>query len=59
VSDTQKLVFSASPHLKDKETVSVAMRDVILPLLPVTLAAIFFLRFYAVFIIAVVWLPQC
>jgi len=53
VSDTKKLVFSASPHLKDKGTVSTAMRDVFIALLPVTAAAIYFFRLYAVFLIAV------
>jgi Na+-translocating ferredoxin:NAD+ oxidoreductase subunit D len=53
VSDTQQLVFSASPHLKDKVTVPTAMRDVFIALLPVTAAAIYFFRWYAVFIIAV------
>jgi len=53
MSATQKLVFSASPHLKDKGTVSTAMRDVFIALLPVTAAAIYFFRLYAVFTIAV------
>ncbi|HEU65316.1 MAG TPA: RnfABCDGE type electron transport complex subunit D [Chloroflexi bacterium] len=53
MSDTKKLVFSASPHLKDKGTVSTAMRDVFIALLPVTAAAIYFFRLYAVFLIAV------
>jgi len=53
VSATEKLVFSASPHLKDKGTVSNAMRDVFIALLPVTAAAIYFFRWYAVFTIFV------
>ena len=53
MSTTEKLVFSSSPHLKDKGTVSTAMRDVFIALLPVTAAAIYFFRLYAVFIIAV------
>jgi Na+-translocating ferredoxin:NAD+ oxidoreductase subunit D len=53
VSAKDKLVFSASPHLKDKGTVSTAMRDVFIALLPITAAAIYFFRWYAVFTIAV------
>lgn len=53
MSTTEKLVFSSSPHLKDKATVSTAMRDVFIALLPVAAAAIYFFRLYAVFIIAV------
>ncbi|MFU8796791.1 MAG: RnfABCDGE type electron transport complex subunit D, partial [Dehalococcoidia bacterium] len=53
MSATEKLVFSASPHLKDKGTVSTAMRDVFIALLPVTAAAIYFFRWYAVFTIFV------
>ncbi len=53
MSAKDKLVFSASPHLKDKGTVSTAMRDVFIALMPVTAAAIYFFRWYAVFTIAV------
>jgi Na+-translocating ferredoxin:NAD+ oxidoreductase subunit D len=53
VSTTEKLVFSSSPHLKDKGTVSTGMRDVFIALLPVAAAAIYFFRLYAVFTIAV------
>ncbi|MFO7711849.1 MAG: RnfABCDGE type electron transport complex subunit D [Dehalococcoidia bacterium] len=53
MSAKDKLVFSASPHLKDKGTVSTAMRDVFIALLPITAAAIYFFRWYAVFTIAV------
>ena len=53
MSAKDKLVFSASPHLKDKGTVSTAMRDVFIALLPVTAAAIYFFRWYAVFTIMV------
>lgn len=53
MSTTEKLVFSSSPHLKDKGTVSTGMRDVFIALLPVAAAAIYFFRLYAVFTIAV------
>ena len=50
---TQGLIFSSAPHLKDNMTISIAMRDVFLALLPVTLVAIYFFRAYAVALIAV------
>ncbi len=50
---TQGLIFSSAPHLKDNMTVSTAMRDVFLALLPVTLVAIYFFKAYAVVLIAV------
>jgi Na+-translocating ferredoxin:NAD+ oxidoreductase subunit D len=53
VSDTQKFVVSSSPHIKSHETVSNAMRDVFIALMPVTLVSIYFFRFYAVLTIAV------
>jgi Na+-translocating ferredoxin:NAD+ oxidoreductase subunit D len=53
VSDSQKFVVSASPHLKDEGTVSKAMRDVFIALIPISLVAIYFYQFYAVFLIAV------
>lgn len=53
VSDTQKLVVSSSPHIKDEGTVSKAMRDVFIALIPISLVAIYFFQFYAVFLIAV------
>ena len=53
VSDTQKFVVSSSPHIKDEGTVSKAMRDVFIALIPVALVAIYFYKFYAVFLIAV------
>ncbi len=53
VSDAQKLVVSSSPHIKDEGTVSKAMRDVFIALIPITLVAIYFWQFYAVFLIAV------
>lgn len=51
--DNQKLVYTSAPHLKMESTVSQAMRDVIIALIPVCLVAIYFFKFYAVFMIAV------
>jgi len=48
-----KLTLSSSPHLRMPATVSHAMRDVIIALMPVTLVSIFLFRYYAVFLIAV------
>ncbi len=53
MSDSKKLVVSSSPHLRDEGTVTTAMRDVFLALIPVSLAAIYFFKYYAVFLIAV------
>ncbi len=53
VSDNQKLVVSSAPHLKSELSVSTAMRDVFIALIPVTLVSIYFFRFYAVLTIAV------
>jgi len=53
VSDTQKLVISPSPHLKGKETVSSAMRDVFIALIPIAAVAIYFYHLYAAFLIGV------
>ena len=51
--DNQKLVYTPAPHLKSDATVSQAMRDVIIALIPICLVAIYFFQFYAVFTIAV------
>ena len=48
-----QLSVTTSPHLRTPATVSHAMRDVILALLPVTLVSIVLFKFYAVFLIAV------
>jgi len=53
VSDTQKLVISPSPHLKAKDTVSGAMRDVFIALIPVAAVALYFYHVYAAFLIGV------
>jgi len=53
VSDTQKLIISPSPHLKSKETVSSAMRDVFIALIPVAAVAVYFYHAYAIFLIGV------
>lgn len=43
-----KLVVTPPPHLKQRDAVSHAMRDVALALVPVTLAAVYFFRLNAV-----------
>ncbi len=48
-----QLTVSSSPHLRSPETVSSAMKDVLIALLPVTLFSIYMYRWYAVFLIAV------
>lgn len=53
VSETQKFVVTPSPHIKSDETITNAMRDVFIALMPVTLVSIYFFRFYAVLTIAV------
>ncbi len=53
MSDTQKFVVSPSPHIKDEGTVSKAMRDVFIALIPIVLVAVYFYQAYAVFLIAV------
>ena len=49
----QKFVVTPSPHIKSEDTVTKAMRDVFIALMPVTLVSIYFFRFYAVLTIAV------
>lgn len=53
MSNSQKLVATAPPHLKAENTVSQAMRDVIIALIPVSLVAIYFFTFYAIITFAV------
>ncbi len=53
MNDTHKFVVSSSPHIKSQDTVSNAMRDVFIALMPITLVSIYFFRFYAVLTIAV------
>lgn len=48
-----RLSVSPSPHLRSGDTVSSAMRDVIIALLPITIVSIVLFRLYAVFLIAV------
>jgi len=48
-----RLVTSPSPHLRSGETVSGAMRDVLIALLPVTVVSIILYKLNAVFLIAV------
>lgn len=48
-----QLTVSSSPHLRMPVTVSTAMRDVIIALLPVTLVSILLFGLYALFLIAV------
>jgi len=53
VNDTRKFVVSSPPHLKSHDTVSNAMRDVFIALMPVTLVSIYFFRYYAALTIAI------
>ncbi|MGM0573584.1 MAG: RnfABCDGE type electron transport complex subunit D, partial [Bacteroidota bacterium] len=53
MSEKQEFVTTPSPHIKSDETISNAMRDVFIALMPITLVAIYFYQFYAVFLIAV------
>lgn len=53
MSDAKKLVVTPSPHLKNEESVSTAMRDVFISLIPVSLVSIYFFQFYAAMTIAV------
>ncbi len=48
-----ELVVSSAPHLKDKQTVGRAMRDVFLALMPVTAVSVYFFRWNALFLISV------
>jgi Na+-translocating ferredoxin:NAD+ oxidoreductase subunit D len=48
-----QLTISPSPHLRSPATVSSAMRDVILALIPVTLVSVYWFGFNAVFLIAI------
>lgn len=47
------LAVSSSPHLRSSDTVSNAMRDVLISLCPVTLVSIYFFKMHAVFLIIV------
>lgn len=53
MDEKKKLVVSSAPHLRDEGTVGKAMRDVFVALIPVSLVAIYFFHWYAVFIIGV------
>ncbi len=46
-----KLIASSSPHIRSGETISSIMRDVVIALLPATLAGIYFFRLRAVMVI--------
>ncbi len=48
-----RLTYTPPPHLKAEETVSRAMWDVVIALIPVALVAIYFFHWYAVFTIGV------
>lgn len=48
-----RLTVTPSPHLHSKESVSNAMRDVLIALIPVTLVSIYIYRSYALLLIAV------
>ncbi|MEW5784853.1 MAG: RnfABCDGE type electron transport complex subunit D [Bacillota bacterium] len=47
-----QLSVSTSPHLRTQATVSHAMRDVIIALMPVTLVSVVLFKYYALFLIA-------
>ena len=49
----KKLLGSASPHIRSNENTSTIMRDVLIALLPATLASIYFFRLAAVKLIVV------
>lgn len=49
----KKLLGSASPHIRSNENTSTIMRDVLIALLPATLASIYFFRFAALKLIVV------
>ncbi len=53
MNEMKKFIATPSPHIKSDETVSKAMRDVFIALLPVTLVAIYFFQAYAVLTVAV------
>jgi len=53
VSEAKKFIATPSPHIKSDETVSNAMRDVFIALMPVTLVSIYFFQTYAVLTVAV------
>lgn len=53
MNKVQSLITSSSPHIKSDETLSNAMRDVFIALMPVTLVSIYFFQTYAVLTIAV------
>ena len=48
-----RLTVTPSPHLHSKESVSNAMRDVLIALIPVTLVSVYIYRSYALLLIAV------
>lgn len=53
MNKTQKVIVSPGPHLKSDVSVSSAMRDVMIALIPVVIVAIYYFKAYAVFFIAV------
>jgi len=48
-----QLTVAPSPHLRSPDTVSGAMRDVIIALLPVTLVSIYWYKWHAIFLVLV------
>jgi H+/Na+-translocating ferredoxin:NAD+ oxidoreductase subunit D len=50
---TDNLIITPPPHLKSKEQTAVAMRDVLIALAPVTIAALVAFTYNALFVIAV------
>ena len=47
------LIVSSAPHLKGDDSVDKAMKDVMIALIPVTAAAVFFFGVYALFLVTV------
>ncbi len=47
------LVVSSAPHLRDRQTVGLAMRDVFVALMPVTAVSIYYFHWNALFLISV------
>jgi len=48
----EKIILSPSPHIFEKSTTKMLMKDVLIALLPITLASIYFFRIRAVIVLA-------
>jgi len=47
----EKIILSPSPHIFEKSTTKMLMKDVLISLLPITLASIYFFRIKAVIVL--------